>query len=445
MQSSPNLSLPYIMPAQAQPHVTHNEAIRRLDCLTQLSVLDRTRTAPPATPDEGDRHVVAATATGAWAGHEGEIAAFQDGAWAFYAPAAGWTAWCVAEAAWLGFDGTDWQIVTGSGGPAGSVGQLGINAAADGVNRLAVASDASLFTHDTAGDHRMTVNKQASTDTASVLFQSGWSGRAEMGLTGSDDFAFKVSADGSTFVDAITIDAETGVPDFPQTSLLTGFAMNLFQDSGRFAGNGALDVTIGGFAWPGYLTVYNGATPLAHAKFVQDNATYGGPGAALDPEVDALISQLREPGYRRWGSEFWIAEITMGSGTSGTWDYNGTTYTLCMFSVQRPRMPAMTFHAYLRAIDAPVLVPRLAGQTLMRNGLAEPDTMLIDPSEGWVSVTVRDSQPPRLSYGYNPSVFYIYARSAGDRVRLACPAMIPGLTKVDPDIGVIASILSYPA
>lgn len=445
MQTSPNLALPYIMPSQAQSHVTHNEAIRRLDCLTRLAVGDRTRTAPPPSPADGDRHIVAAPATDAWEGQDNAVAAFQDGTWAFYAPAEGWTAWCTSESLWLFFDGSDWQQHAGSGGSLGNPSQLGINATADAVNRLAVGSDASLFSHDSAGDHRMVINKAQTADTASLVFQSGWSGRAEMGLTGSDDFAFKVSADGSNFVDALTIDAATGVPDFPQTRLLTEFAVNLFGDSGRFAGNSAIDVTVGSFVWPGYLSVYNGSSVSAHAKFVQDNATYGGAGAALASEVNALISMIRDPDFRRWGSEFWIAEIAMGSGTSGIFTHLGTTYTLCLFSAQRPRMPSMTFHAYLRAVDAPVLVPQWPGQRLFRDGVEEPSSLLIAPSEGWVSVTIRDAQPPRQSYGYSPSVFYIYALSPGDRVRLACPAMMPGLTGVDTDIGVIASMQSYPA
>ena len=31
MDSTPNLQLPYLMAAQAQKHVTHNEALRALD------------------------------------------------------------------------------------------------------------------------------------------------------------------------------------------------------------------------------------------------------------------------------------------------------------------------------------------------------------------------------------------------------------------------------
>ena len=50
MEQSANLQLPYIMPSQAQKHVTHNEAIRSLDALVHLAVLDRDLSAPPASP-----------------------------------------------------------------------------------------------------------------------------------------------------------------------------------------------------------------------------------------------------------------------------------------------------------------------------------------------------------------------------------------------------------
>jgi hypothetical protein len=81
MMDTTHLQLPYLAAAQAQKHVTHNEALRMLDALVQLSVLDRSRTAPPASPAEGDRHIVGAGATGLWAGWDGAIAAFIDGGW----------------------------------------------------------------------------------------------------------------------------------------------------------------------------------------------------------------------------------------------------------------------------------------------------------------------------------------------------------------------------
>ena len=54
MSKNPNLKLPYIEPAQAQKHVTHNEALRYLDALIQLSVVNRDLSAPPTQPVEGN-------------------------------------------------------------------------------------------------------------------------------------------------------------------------------------------------------------------------------------------------------------------------------------------------------------------------------------------------------------------------------------------------------
>ncbi len=100
MDQTPNIGLPYIMAAQAQKHVTHNEAIRALDAILHLAVRDQDQATPPASPADGDRYIVAAPATGAWSGHEHEIAAFQDGAWMFYPPREGWIAWLEDDDAW---------------------------------------------------------------------------------------------------------------------------------------------------------------------------------------------------------------------------------------------------------------------------------------------------------------------------------------------------------
>ena len=107
-ETTPLLALPLLAAAQAQKHVTHNEALILLDAATQLAVLDRTRTAPPASPLPGDRYLVAAGASGAFAGHEGEIALYDSG-WRFLAPRAGWRAYVAGEARSLLFDGTAWR------------------------------------------------------------------------------------------------------------------------------------------------------------------------------------------------------------------------------------------------------------------------------------------------------------------------------------------------
>ena len=107
--TSTHLLLPYLLAAQAQKHVTVNEALRLLDGLVQLAVLDRHLTAPPASPADGARYIVASGATGAWAGWDLNVAYRVDGAWMRLVPRPGWQAWVVDEASFLAWDGSAWN------------------------------------------------------------------------------------------------------------------------------------------------------------------------------------------------------------------------------------------------------------------------------------------------------------------------------------------------
>lgn len=211
MSATENLSLPYILPAQAQKHVTHNEALQALDALVHLAVIDTTLVAPPASPQAGDRYIVPVDATDAWTDRAGDIAAWQEGAWSFYSPQAGWIACSGTSLDLLVFDGAGWRPATTD---AVLPARLGINATADAPNRLALSGEASLFSHEGAG-HQLKINKADTGDTASLLFQTGWSGRAEFGLAGDDNFHVKVSADGDAFTEALVIDRTTGKAAFP--------------------------------------------------------------------------------------------------------------------------------------------------------------------------------------------------------------------------------------
>ena len=106
-----HLLLPYILAAQAQKHVTHNEALRLLDAVVQLSVLDRDLTAPPATPVDGDRYIVASGATGLWAGWDLNLTTWVDGVWMRLVPHPGWMAWIADEATFFVWNGSAWQSV----------------------------------------------------------------------------------------------------------------------------------------------------------------------------------------------------------------------------------------------------------------------------------------------------------------------------------------------
>jgi len=210
---STHLELPFIQPSQAQKHVTHNEGVRRLDALVQLSVLSMSEPNPPGAPDPGARYILPAGALGAWAGQpETTLAIYESGTWSFTLPRPGWTAWVEDESLHRVFDGSGW---TETGNDYQNLPYFGVQTTADATNRLAVSSEATLFNHAGAG-HQLKLNKAAQDETASLLFQTGWSGRAEMGTAGSDDFEIKVSADGQSFHSALMAEATTGRVHFPQ-------------------------------------------------------------------------------------------------------------------------------------------------------------------------------------------------------------------------------------
>ena len=203
---SPVLSLPLLQPAQAQKHVTHNEALRCLDMLVQTSVRSRSRTEPPPAPEEGEMHIAAAGAAQGWAGRDGQVALYADGYWSFAEPRAGWRVWVEDEARLAVHDGAEWGLPL----PVlENLPGLGVNAGHDPVNRLSVSAPATLLSHE-GTDHRLNINKAGPDDTASLLFQSGWSGRAEMGLAGGEDWSLKVSADGTSWTEALAVDRASG-------------------------------------------------------------------------------------------------------------------------------------------------------------------------------------------------------------------------------------------
>src|SRR5215210_14916 len=220
MPDTPNLALPLIAAAQAQKHVTHNEALLAIDALLQCAVKDKDRNNPPAAPADGDRYIVAATPTGAWAGKAGTIAAWQDGVWRFYAAKAGMIAFAVDETALYHYNGAAWAPGVLAIGSLQNLSLLGVGTPADATNPFSAKLNKALWTAKSRaeggdGSLRYTLNKETAADTLSLLFQNAFSGRAEAGLTGDDDFHIKVSADGAAWREALRIDRATGVVSFP--------------------------------------------------------------------------------------------------------------------------------------------------------------------------------------------------------------------------------------
>jgi hypothetical protein len=207
MDQTARLSLPFIVAQQAQKHVTHNEALLALDTLVQPVVKSRTVASPPVSPLLGEAYIVTASASGDWAGHADEIAAWRSGAWVFRDPAEGWQVYVEDARELAVFQTGIWVAIAGNG--ANGVPQIGVNASADAVNRLAVSAPASLFNHDGNG-HQVKLNKAAAGETASLLYQSNWIGHAETGLAGDNHWRVKVSPNGTDWIDALLVDNASG-------------------------------------------------------------------------------------------------------------------------------------------------------------------------------------------------------------------------------------------
>lgn len=207
--TTPNFALPLLAPAQAQKHVTHNEALQILDATAQLCIESIDAATPPVSPIDGQVWALGSSPTGVWTGQAGKLALSGMGGWVFVAPQEGWQAWDRGGGVQRVFQAAQWQTIAFNG-----LEGVGIGTAFDTVNRLSVVSPATLLSHDGAG-HQLKVNKAAPGDTASLLFQTNFSGRAELGLSGSDAFSVKVSANGTTWTDCLSASPTTGKVALP--------------------------------------------------------------------------------------------------------------------------------------------------------------------------------------------------------------------------------------
>lgn len=233
MSNTPNLLMPEIAASQAQKHVTHNEALKVLDTLVQASVIDRDLTAPPASPTEGDRYIVASGAIAAWAGKDNTIAAWDGVVWDFYTPGEGWLVWALDEDALLVWNGTFWDLGA-STDVLQNMSLLGVNTTADTTNKLAVKSNGVLFSSVNVADGgtgnvQVKLSKEATGDDSALLLQSNFSTRLLLGLLGNNDTTFKVSPDGSTFHNMIVLKSNGTSIDFLAEKLVAAQSPNNAQ------------------------------------------------------------------------------------------------------------------------------------------------------------------------------------------------------------------------
>ena len=141
--TTPRLQLPELAQNQAQPHLTVNGALRRLDVFAQAAVT-AIQNAPPGSPVDGVVYIVGTSPTGDWAGQANSIAAYIGTAWVFIPPLDGFYFYNNATSSFWRYNSgwfedqsggglTDapsdsqtygrrngaWEVVTGGGGGGG--------------------------------------------------------------------------------------------------------------------------------------------------------------------------------------------------------------------------------------------------------------------------------------------------------------------------------------
>jgi hypothetical protein len=86
--------------------------LQALDTLGMLTVISASTESPPSSPTQGDRYIIPAAATGAWASSIGDVAVWIDGGWAFYLPQQGWQAFVASVGSYFQFNGSVWAVRT---------------------------------------------------------------------------------------------------------------------------------------------------------------------------------------------------------------------------------------------------------------------------------------------------------------------------------------------
>lgn len=302
METTTNLQLPYLMPSQAQKHVIHNEALSVLDAIIQLSVASRNLTLPPDPVADGTCYIIAEGAGGAWTGWDNALGAYIDGGWRRLQPKDGWIAFVADEACFLSYGDSQWQALSETA--LRDLPRLGIGMAADSVNPFAARLNKALWTaryeaEGGDGSLRYTLNKEEPAAILSLLMQSDWSGRAEIGLIGDDDLQIKVSEDGAFWKEALRIDRQSGVASFPQTPALAALA-NLTGTNGSFIR-------------------FTGADAAAMQAIVGVVAQEGGvaTGAIIEGGTNANGTYVRYAD----GAQFCINAVNASASEDVTWVY----------------------------------------------------------------------------------------------------------------------------
>lgn len=158
MTTSPDLGIPFIDQQQAQPEVTHNEALLLLQAMTN-GVIDRGVNTPAVSPTIGDSYIIGAAPTGVWAGRANCVTIWSGTSWDFIpgetsagtpitmgARQEGMRVWVRDENALYAWDGLAWTAFASTPPVANDYGQRAISLNTTGI-AITAAVDGTLATN----------------------------------------------------------------------------------------------------------------------------------------------------------------------------------------------------------------------------------------------------------------------------------------------------------
>lgn len=178
MVNTPHLNLPLLSGAQAQKHVTVNEALTLVDAASNLTLLTNLGVTPPANPADGDAYVVPTNAEGAWSGADGQVAVFSNGGWLFLQPKSGWSAFDADTFTSCVYSGNAWVAPALAASPGGAGFGLGV---AETDHQITPGS--TNLTAAIIPSHTMVVGVTARITGQLTGGLSGW----RLGVSGSDN------------------------------------------------------------------------------------------------------------------------------------------------------------------------------------------------------------------------------------------------------------------
>ena len=253
LDQTPRLNLPLIIANQAQKHISLNESLMRLDVLVQARILSRTISVQPTSPNDGDCYMIPMGASGTdWTALSADtLVRFESGFWESQIIPNGAVFYVEDERGYVLKTASGWARLETTMSGFDGLKQLGLGTTSDATNPFSAMLNNALLAASPvsgggSGDVRLKLSKSTLSNTASVLFQDNFSGRAEVGLIGNDALGFKISTNGSSFTEVLTLTANGNVgigTQNPATALSVNGVMTPQSDNTFSLGNASYRFT----------------------------------------------------------------------------------------------------------------------------------------------------------------------------------------------------------